>query len=128
MPLPDISVLLQMKLVRAIGANLRKWVRTNGGRETVGVVPCANPGGLSTRVGTRHDPYDCVGLCRKTFSLTCAVFNTDQMRSTSGVGIACSVVESALYFLNSAATSKEDKTCSLNRSMTLPVQPFIIHI
>ena len=26
-----------------------------GGREAVGVVPCADPGSLSTRVGARHD-------------------------------------------------------------------------
>src|SRR2546429_360455 len=42
-----------------IGANVRKWVRTNGGRETVGVEPCADPGLWATRVGTRLDPYDC---------------------------------------------------------------------
>ena len=38
-----------------IGANFRKWVRTNGRRETVGVVPCADPECLSTRVGARYD-------------------------------------------------------------------------
>src|SRR5947207_7937645 len=38
-----------------IGANVRKWGRTNGRREAVGVVPCADPACLSTRVGARHD-------------------------------------------------------------------------
>ena len=49
----------------SISANVRKEVRTNGGREAVGVVPCADPECLSTRVGARHRigaspirPYD----------------------------------------------------------------------
>ena len=41
-----------------ISANLRKEVRTNRGRKTVGVVPCADPGGWVNRVGARHDPYE----------------------------------------------------------------------